>query len=113
MTDREQLQQQMAEIGNRYLKRTLGELPRMRELIAALHPGATDAIVELEHIAHRMHGSGAMFGFDAVSEQAHVIESIASQRALDETHAAELGRHLVALEGLVKEAARSRGIEHP
>jgi chemotaxis protein histidine kinase CheA len=113
MTDREQLQRQMAEIGNRYLRRTLGELVRLREIVASLRPGATDAIVELEHIAHRINGSGAMFGFDAVSEQARIMESIASQRALDAAHAAELGRQLVTLEGLVKEAARSRGIEQP
>ena len=111
MDSREKLQRQMAEIGNRYLKRTLGELPRMREIIAGLRGGALDAVTELEHLAHRIHGSGAMFGFDTVSEQARRIEMIASTGTAAATQVGELEKHLGTLETMVLDAARDRGLE--
>jgi HPt (histidine-containing phosphotransfer) domain-containing protein len=108
---REHLQRQMAEIGNRYLRRTIGELARLREIVARLGEGAQDLYEELEHLAHRIRGSGAMFGFDALSEQAGLVEKIASERTLDPPRLQELQQQIATLEQMVLEAARSRGIE--
>ena len=108
---REQLQQQMAEICNRYLRRTFGELTRLRELVSTLESGAAALWEELEHLSHRIHGSGAMFGFDAVSEEARHIELIAARRSLEGTVRQELDERVVTLERMVHEAARTRGFE--
>jgi HPt (histidine-containing phosphotransfer) domain-containing protein len=111
VNDREHLQRQMAEIGNRYLQRTTGELVRIREIVARLGDGAVELCEELEHIAHRIHGSGAMFGFDAVSEQARRIEVMATRRSFDADQVQELEEHVSTLEAMVLDAARSRGLE--
>jgi hypothetical protein len=113
MDSREQLQQQMIEIGDCYLQRTLGELPRLREIVSALRPGGNESTLELEHISHRMHGSGAIFKFDAVSKQARRIELIAKKRMLGPADIGELGQHLAVLESVVREAALARSIELP
>ena len=36
----------------------------------------------MEKLAHRIHGSGAMFGFDAMSERARRIEMIVGKKAV-------------------------------
>jgi HPt (histidine-containing phosphotransfer) domain-containing protein len=76
MGDEEKLSEQVASLGARYLARTLGELRRVGELLAEVEAGSTSAIKELEHAAHKIHGSSAMFGFQALSEQAGEIEHI-------------------------------------
>jgi HPt (histidine-containing phosphotransfer) domain-containing protein len=77
MHDEDKLRQQMAQIGGRYITRTLGELQRIHELSALVQSGSTNELKELEHAAHKIHGSGAMFGFDQVSDRAGEIEHIA------------------------------------
>ena len=77
MSDEERLRQQMAQIGVRYLSRTLGELRRMQDLLHAALSGTPALFKDLEHLAHKIHGSGAMFGFDALSDRAGEIEHIA------------------------------------
>jgi HPt (histidine-containing phosphotransfer) domain-containing protein len=101
----------MAEIGTRYLKRTVGEVARLREIVARLGEGAHDMLGELEHLAHRIRGSGAMFGFDDLSERAGHIEKIAQQRTLDPSRLSELRDQVATLERMVLDAARSRGLE--
>ena len=77
MNDEERLRQQMATIGTRYLTRTLGELGRIRELHTEVEAGTTTSLKELERAAHKIHGSGAMFGFHSVSDRAREVEHIA------------------------------------
>lgn len=114
MDERDKLQRQMAEIGNRYLLRTLGELPRLRELVAQLRsapPGDLSGIEELEQMSHKIHGSGAMFGFDAVSESARKVELLVSSRAGDAQSLQQLEIFVTSLDQEVRAAARSRGLE--
>jgi HPt (histidine-containing phosphotransfer) domain-containing protein len=114
MDERDKLQQQMAEIGNRYLRRTLSEMPRLQELAAQLRnapAGDLTSIEELEQMAHKIHGSGAMFGFDAVSESAGKVELLAASRVVDAQSLQQLATLVNALEQDVRAAARSRGVE--
>jgi HPt (histidine-containing phosphotransfer) domain-containing protein len=106
--DREKLARQMHEIGDRYLRRTLGELEKLRQLV----PGAGDPakLKEIEHLAHKIHGSGAMFGFDAVSTLAGTIETLASGSAQNTGLPSELEQQIAALTEQVQAAARERGI---
>ena len=52
-----------------------GEIAGLRELIAQVRGGNTAAVKDIEHLAHKIYGSGSMFGFEAVSEQARALEA--------------------------------------
>ena len=111
MNDREKLTQQMSDIGNRYLKRTLGELERLQELLGQARTGDAESVREIERITHKINGSGAMFGFDSVSERAHQMEILAESGFTDAQTLQGLDSCLAALTTEVQIAARSRGVE--
>jgi len=104
--------QQMGEIGLRYLKRTLVEIATLRGLLAGLRAGEVGRRKEIEQLSHKIHGSGAMFGFDSLSHEAHQVELVA---AGDEADSSELHAKLERLIGTLEEAAavsaRERGIK--
>ncbi len=77
MDDVEPFQQKMLEIGDRYLRRTAMELGRLRESMHALKVGEHHRLREVVQIAHKVHGSGAMFGFHEVSDAAGALEHLA------------------------------------
>jgi HPt (histidine-containing phosphotransfer) domain-containing protein len=107
------MQKQIAEIGARYLRRTLGELPQMRELAERLGGDPAQAagvLQEIERMAHKIYGSGAMFGFDMVSGRAREVELLAAERASDAESIERLRARVTALEEEVAAAARTRGI---
>jgi chemotaxis protein histidine kinase CheA len=104
------MQEQMAAIGDRYLRRTYGEIERLKELLAQLRSGSPDAVRNIELITHRIHGSGAMFGFDEVSEQARRCEELCAAGAADPELASKIEASLQALEARLNEAARARGV---
>lgn len=110
MNENDQLQQQIADIGTRYLKRTLGEIEELRTLLQAAHGGSDDAVVQLGRMAHKIHGSGAMFGFDTVSERAYDIERLAREGRIGST-LADIDAKVAALEEEVRRQARSRGVQ--
>jgi chemotaxis protein histidine kinase CheA len=121
VNEEEKLRQQMASIGSRYLTRTLGELRRIADLHSQAEAGTPTAMKELEHAAHKIHGSGAMFGFHDVSDRARDVELIAGHlvdgsgpedlRALDQV---ELRRRLATaveqLDHVTRSTAQSQGI---
>jgi HPt (histidine-containing phosphotransfer) domain-containing protein len=122
MSDEERLKQQMAQIGGRYIARTLGELQRMNELLHSALNGSPALLKDLEHLAHKVHGSGAMFGFDSLSDTAGEVEHIAGvlgkgegpeqYKHLSETELHERLRAAVAkLDAATREAATERGID--
>jgi HPt (histidine-containing phosphotransfer) domain-containing protein len=121
MHDEDKLRQQMAQIGGRYILRTMGELQRIRDLSALVQSGSTTDLKELEHAAHKIHGSGAMFGFDQVSDRAGEIEHIAGYLARhdgpddllgasDDELRTRLGDTVKKLDEVTRAAARELGI---
>ena len=121
MSDEDKLKQQMAQIGVRYIGRTLGELQRMHELLHSVLNGSPALLKDLEHLAHKIHGSGAMFGFDGLSENAGEIEHIAGFLGKGEgaeqyknMSESELHQRLQAavtkLDAATRKAAAERGI---
>lgn len=69
-----ELERQMRKIGERFITRTLSEAAILRPIVESLGPGDLQALHDLELFAHRIHGSGAMFGFAALSQCAGVLE---------------------------------------
>jgi HPt (histidine-containing phosphotransfer) domain-containing protein len=109
--DENKLQQQIADIGTRYLKRTLGEVGQLRAYLEQARSGSADALKEIERMAHKIHGSGAMFGFDAVSERADELERIAAQAGRDRGLLQSIEGSIAALESQVQQDAQVRGIK--
>ena len=107
MDERDGLQQKIADIAGRYIQRTAGEIAGLRELIAKLRAGNAAAAKEIEQLAHKIYGSGSMFGFEAVSEQARELE-IAARQPVDARMIEKLQTHADALETQVQAALRAR-----
>jgi len=110
MSDDDQLQKQMADIGVRFLKRTIGEVSQLRAYLDSARTGSLDSLKQLERLAHKIYGSGAMFGFDELSERASQIERLASTGRNDSTSLDRIEDSLRALEGQVDKAAREGGV---
>ena len=108
MDERDELQQKIADIAGRYIQRTAGEIAGLRELIAKARGGDAAAVKDIEHLAHKIYGSGSMFGFEAVSEQARELE-LAAQSTGDPQMVEKLQSHADALEAQVQAALRARG----
>jgi len=112
----------MEQIGTRYLGRTLGEMRRMQGLLQEVVGGSAAMLKDLEHLAHKIHGSGAMFGFELLSERAAEIEQIAGHlrcgegpQHLREMNEQQLHERLRAqfarLDEVTRAAAKERGVE--
>jgi chemotaxis protein histidine kinase CheA len=66
----------MAELGAKFLERTDVDIITMRGALARLARGDAAAMSDLRHLSHRMVGTGATLGFEALSECAHRIERL-------------------------------------
>jgi HPt (histidine-containing phosphotransfer) domain-containing protein len=98
------LKEQMDAIGARYLQRTVHELPKLEELLAGVEADPA-SIKAIEQLAHRIYGSGAMFGFDGISARAHEVEVLAANGPNE-----RLATCVRALEDEVLAAAKQRGV---
>jgi HPt (histidine-containing phosphotransfer) domain-containing protein len=110
MDERDGLQQKIADIAGRYITRTAGELAGLRDLIAKVRAGNTSAVRDIEQLAHKIYGSGSMFGFDAVSDQARELE-LATKDPADVRMLDKLQCCADALEARVQDALRARGVQ--
>jgi HPt (histidine-containing phosphotransfer) domain-containing protein len=107
MDERDELQQKIADIAGRYIQRTAGEVGALRDLIARVRAGDSAATKDIEQLAHKIYGSGSMFGFEAVSEQARSLE-IAAKDTSDPGMVDKLQTHADGLEQQVQAALRAR-----
>ena len=64
----------LAELAEKFYERTRGEIETMRQAVGALASPGSTALGEILHLAHRITGTGATLGFDAVSERARRLE---------------------------------------
>ena len=76
-----QLREQVSALGQKFLLRTRGETQVLRELTARLCQGDVSALTQLQEVGHKIHGSGAIFGFPAISECGGEIERLGEQLA--------------------------------
>jgi HPt (histidine-containing phosphotransfer) domain-containing protein len=111
MDERDQLNHKMAEIGGRFIKRTLGELDQLKQLLERARGGSAESVKDIERVSHKIAGSGAMFGFDAMSERAQQVEIFAEGGPTDAQALDRLAELVAALDAEVRSAARARGVE--
>jgi len=76
---RDALQVQLSALSVQFLERTRGQVGQLELLVERIGRGEAAALLELRAISHKIHGSGAMFGFPDISDPAGEIE-----RASDE-----------------------------
>jgi HPt (histidine-containing phosphotransfer) domain-containing protein len=77
MGDEEEMRLKMIAIGVRYLARTATEIGDLQKMVAQLKAADPVTLRELEVLAHRIRGSGAVFGFARLSDAAGAIEMLA------------------------------------
>jgi chemotaxis protein histidine kinase CheA len=71
-----ELRQQVAALGQKFLHRTRDQAHSLRGLVARLREGDVSVLTQMQEISHKIHGSGAMFGFARISECAGHIEAL-------------------------------------
>jgi diguanylate cyclase (GGDEF)-like protein len=80
--DRAPLQEQVARLAGKFLQRTEAQAVTLRRIGESLLSGDQSGVASMQEIAHKIHGSGAMFNFPDVSQCAGEIERL-SQTLLD------------------------------
>lgn len=85
MSNADDLQERMLELGHRYLERTEREVVELTALVSRITEGGDSVYQQIEVLAHRIRGSGAMFGFSSVSDAAAAMEILSAE--------AKVGRH--------------------
>jgi HPt (histidine-containing phosphotransfer) domain-containing protein len=71
-----ELREQVKVLGEKFLLRTADQITTLRAHVARLRAGDEDVLVAMQELAHKIHGSGAMFGFAALSDRAGEIEHL-------------------------------------
>ena len=103
----QQMRQQVEALAGRFLKRTIDQVAAFREQATQFSQGNTDALQAVQDVAHKIHGSGAVFGFPGISEAAERLERFSDQviksRSV-ETGAAH-AQHAQQLTALVEQLA--------
>lgn len=66
----------MAELAAKFIERTQRDLGTMRADLAKAGAGDAGALAEIRHLAHRMAGTGATLGFEALGVRAAGTEAI-------------------------------------
>jgi HPt (histidine-containing phosphotransfer) domain-containing protein len=98
----------MAELKLKFVERSQDELQTLRGSFAALQSGDTGALLTLVQLAHRMSGTGATLGLEALSDCAQRIEKLAeAQEPGSRPDADVLSRLGAAIDALAAELART------
>ena len=98
----------LAELREKFIERTRGELAAMRQALAQAESGEAAAIGEIARLAHRMSGTGATLGLEALGEQARRIEKLAETPAGAGDEAGALRTLAAAIDSLAAELARAQ-----
>ena len=61
-------------LATRFLERAILEIQTLHSLLERVDSDAAPALARVARVAHSIHGTGAAFGFDAVSECAGALE---------------------------------------
>lgn len=96
----------MAELATKFVDRTARELVTLR---SALARDGNESFEEIGHLAHRMAGTGATLGFDALADHALRIEVIADSRKASPIDAATRAEITTEVEGIEGELKKLRG----
>jgi chemotaxis protein histidine kinase CheA len=71
-----QLRDEVASLAEKFLRRTRDQAGSLSELSSRLSTGDAAALEQIQHLTHKIHGSGAIFGFADISEAAGELERL-------------------------------------
>jgi HPt (histidine-containing phosphotransfer) domain-containing protein len=77
----QRMREQVKELGRKFLARTAGQVATFREQLAKLASGDVGILTSMQEVAHKIHGSGAVFGFSQISECAARLEMLIQRDA--------------------------------
>jgi HPt (histidine-containing phosphotransfer) domain-containing protein len=97
------------DISGRFLTRTIGEVELARSLFNQYLANPKGDLSSLQNLTHKISGSGALFGFEALSQCARSLEKLAAGVASKEL-SGQLEVALRALEVQVGMDMRARAI---
>lgn len=97
----------MAELKEKFIERTHGELATLRRSLAVLEAGDPAALGVIVQLTHRMAGTGATLGLDALSERAQEIEKLGEAQPPGVLSPSALSRLGAAIEALATELERT------
>lgn len=100
----------MAELAAKFRERTATDITTMRDALKKIGSDR-QALPEIRHLAHRMVGTGATLGFDALSERALRIEQLAEScgDGIDETTRVKIAAAIEALDAEYRRESRQTG----
>jgi chemotaxis protein histidine kinase CheA len=106
------INERLLELGTRYLARSGEEVLQLREFLQKFSNAESAALKEIalkdiEVVAHRIRGSGAMFGFPTLSDVAGKLEMLAVDATQRSPAFSSLGEELMSLINAVDEAVRN------
>jgi CheY-like chemotaxis protein len=81
------VQRHVVHLGDRFLQRTRDETVILHTLAEHAQDGDPVVIEQMERLAHKIHGSGSMFGYAAVSVCAADLESLVGEVRLRDADA--------------------------
>jgi CheY-like chemotaxis protein len=87
-TDRVELAPHVARLGGQFLQRTRNETVMLRSLIERAYSGDPIVIRQVERLAHKINGSGSIFGYTAISMCASDLERLVGETELPEVEGA-------------------------
>lgn len=98
----------MVELKHKFVERSQGDVQTLRGSFAALQSGDASALRALVQLAHRMSGTGATLGLEALSDCAQHIEKLAEAQPPGSRPDADFMSRLgSAIEALAAELART------
>ena len=75
------MREQINQLAAKFLRRCSQDIGSLRVLLGRLRIGDAAAFKELEHLAHRLSGTGALLGFESIGTCAAAIERLAEAQA--------------------------------
>jgi chemotaxis protein histidine kinase CheA len=102
------LREQITTLAGKFVKRTLNELHTFQEQLRAFAQGDCSVLPSIAAVAHKIHGSGAVFGFNRISEAAGALErlSVELDREMTAPGVAPTAQQLTRLSEAIERFAR-------
>jgi HPt (histidine-containing phosphotransfer) domain-containing protein len=106
------MRDKLAVLAGRFLSRCANDMTSGRKLLEELKRGNAAAYKDMEHLAHRIVGTGSSLGFQSLSAKAVVVERYAetqfSTATPDPEAIAQLGEFLAQLEAEIDLLVQAR-----
>jgi HPt (histidine-containing phosphotransfer) domain-containing protein len=114
---RSAMRKRINQLAGKFLQRCAQEMVTAREAVARLGTGDANALRELQHLAHRICGTGASLGFEPLSACASAIERLAEAQTNcttpDQKSIERLVEYIALLETEIERLDKARCWEFP